>query len=176
MTEQPHEAISDLSEISDARTSTEGAYFLGSILWGTLTGTLALMALGLSSDPSGIDPVEAIGLAAFLAIFVAGFTLAGMLVIGLPITFLLRALEWEKAWLYATLGAIAGFLFLAIMFERPLSTDLTAMIAPASGGLAGFATALSWGVWREKRAALRHREHFGSAPEKRDNPIHDLIH
>ena len=47
----------------------------------------------------------------------------------------------------------------------------------ASGGLAGFAAALRWGRWRE--ALARYRQQLADQemqPEKRSNPIHDLIH
>ena len=112
----------------------------------------------------------------WVAIFVAAFSLAGMVLIGLPLTFLLRTIEQETAATYAALGAIAGFLVLAVTFELPRHADLELLWFPAIGAFAGWAAARRWGRWREAVARMRHLQPEEHSAPKRSNPIHDLIH
>ena len=175
MMAQSRDGISENTEMPDMAVTNEGVRFAAAIGWGTLTGTLALMAAIFIQESASVPLVEFFAAMLIFSVFVAGFTFAGMLVIGLPITFALRGLGWEYGWLYAALGAISGFLILAILFDRPANATSEVLWFSAPGALAGFASALSWGLWREKRSAFRDQR-SNHAPEKRDNPIHDLIH
>lgn len=174
--EHSHDYISEITEITVASVLDEFPHFSAAIGWGSLIGTVCL--LGIIAVIEGFD-IQSLALLwglLLFGLFVAGFTLAGMVAIGLPITLILRQLDWELAWLYSALGAISGFLFLAIIFggDGSMLSENLALTCP--GAVAGFVTALRWGLWREKRATIRLQAQSGHAPARRDNPIHDLIY
>ncbi len=86
----------------------------------------------------------------------AGGTLVGMLVVGLPLTFLLRKLRQERLAYYVIAGVVFGFTF-PIALVGPLAlfgriTEWGLLIYFAiSGTLAGAVSAYSWGLWRMTR-------------------------
>ncbi|MEP0189115.1 MAG: hypothetical protein ABJP70_04460 [Erythrobacter sp.] len=176
MTDEPREIISVISETS---VSTGLVRFVDAFFCGTAVGTAALcLSLLLLSDlgalPSDLsDLIEGILLIGFI---VGLFTLAGMVVIGLPVTLMLRLLGHERWEVYATLGGGSGMLVLALLMGAPTVLMPGAFLLPISGALAGLASALRWGTWRERAARERERERLDHPSDKRDNPIHDLTH
>ena len=180
MTEQPQEPISEITETSDIIRSKGNSHFAAAMGWGTLVGTGILVTTILAPllvPLEGIDGFR-IGLWALVfAVFVVGlFTLSGMLLIGLPVTFLLRAIDCEYRALYAVLGAVAGFTVLAVMMEFPRYGRWEEIILPTSGALAGLASAYRWGRWRQDVAEAKREARRNAQARRRDNPIHDLIH
>ena len=170
------EPISEISEIPDLLGEPPSIHFGAAVLWGALTGTVAMVVpLALSSPENAVENLT-VGLY-FVLIFAGLFTLAGMLVIGLPVTALLRAARAEHRYLYAGIGFVAGFGILGAMLGLPSQYEPEALVFLLAGGLAGFAAALRWGRWREALARYRQRLADEEAqPGKRSNPIHDLIH
>ena len=164
----------DVSPISEIPVINGVGHFAAALGWGVLAGTAALGFWLLIFADFDIDLGEIVGVLLFLSIFVGAFTLAGMVVIGLPTTFILRTVGQENASLYAALGAIAGFLVLAVLFDSPANPEW--IYLPASGALAGFACAWRWGRWRERVARTRQETAKRRTSKKRDNPIHCLIH
>ncbi|MXO61138.1 hypothetical protein GRI89_16465 [Altererythrobacter salegens] len=101
-----------------------------------------------------------------------GITFAAALVIGLPLTAILRRWDCETAVNYGVLGALFGFLIPVMTFGIASDWLGLALTLAVPGTLAGAITATTWGYWRE---GLR----WASDPEPPDQPakpIHDLIH
>ncbi len=153
--------------------------FFRAVFWGAVWGGGFLLpfsvagGIGVALDGEILD---GLGLA-LIPLFLAGAgTLAGMLVIGLPLTALLRHLRREREGTYGLIGTILGLLLpsLVIIFAHPDSRNLAGLAVGLPLGLfcmfAGMATGHTWGGWRE-RCAIAKRE-TRPAP----NPIHDLIH
>ena len=175
MTNELQDEISEIPEITEYEPGQGGVHFIAALGWGSLAGTGGLMVAIALLELPGANLADLFGGMIFVSIFVAMFSLAGMVVIGLPVTLLLRAVGEERQVLYAVLGAVAGFAVLAVMMEFPRYGITEELILPGSGALAGFASAWRWGRWREQVATARQQER-NAPPEKRDNPIHDLIH
>lgn len=176
MREEPQEPISEISEIPDLLAEPPAIHFGAAVVWGALTGALAMVVPLAFSNPANAAAALTAGLY-FVIIFAGLFTLAGMLVIGLPVTALLRAARAEHRYLYAGIGFVAGFGILGAVVGLPWRYELEALVFLFAGGLAGFAAALRWGRWRE--ALARYRQQLAdqeAQPDKRSNPIHDLIH
>ncbi|APE27720.1 hypothetical protein [Aurantiacibacter gangjinensis] len=103
-----------------------------------------------------------------IATFVAIFTLAGMVAIGLPVTVVLKLIDHEHAWLYALLGALAGFLATAVAIGPANLTRWDDFTLPAIGALCGLTAGAVWGRWRERGAKV-------APAAKPANPVHDLL-
>ena len=176
MENEPHEPISEISEIPDLLGEPPAIHFGAAVLWGALTGAIAMVVPLAVANPENAAATLSAGL--YFATIGAGlFTLAGMLVIGLPVTALLKAARAEQRHLYAGIGFIAGFGILAGLLGVSWRYEPESVIFLVAGGLAGFAAALRWGRWRE--ALARYRQQLAdeeAQPDKRSNPIHDLIH
>lgn len=168
------EPYARVSEISEMPVTFAVGHFLASLCWGTLAGTGSLIAVLLVASGLDFDFYnlgETIVILWLVSLVVGVFTLAGLVIIGLPLTLGLRKIEQETAATYASVGAIAGFLIMAIMFQA--HKDALAFGFALIGAFAGGACAFRWGTWREARAAQR----LSEAPaERRSNPIHDLTH
>ena len=176
MDNDSHKLISEISEIPDFLGEPPAIHFGAAVLWGALTGAVAMVVPLAFSNPANAAAALTAGLY-FVIIFAGLFTLAGMLVIGLPVTALLRAARAEHRYLYAGIGFVAGFSIFGVVVGLPSRYELEALVFLFAGGLAGFASALRWGRWRE--ALARYRQQLVDQemqPEKRSNPIHDLIH
>ncbi|WP_394730552.1 hypothetical protein [Altererythrobacter sp. GH1-8] len=176
MLEEPQERVSEITEISDRRGLSGLGNFIAAWIWGTLAGTASLVA-GFAFMEGGVTSMMDLvgGIVAF-GIFVGIYAAAGMVLIGLPITALLRAIEMEAAWLYSGFGAFAGLLILWVLFGNS-STDVSEILLfVLPGMLAGLASAYRWGRWREGIAKARQTERENLEAQKRTNPIHDLIH
>lgn len=170
------EPISEISEIPDLLGEPPAIHFGAAVLWGALTGAVAMVVPLAVSNPENAAASLTAGLY-FVLIFAGLFTLAGMLVIGLPVTALLRAARAEHRYLYAGIGFIAGFGLFGATLGLPSRYEPEALVFLFSGGLAGFAAALRWGRWRE--ALARYRQQLAdeeAQSDKRSNPIHELIH
>ncbi len=176
ITEYSRDSISEITEMSD---KSGLHHFCAALGWGTSAGTVTLMA-GLAMDLGLGTHLGELGAAiAFFGFFVAFFTLITMVLIGLPITFLLRKMRAEKALVYAGLGAVAGFAVLAVLavlFDPPAMVSAQELMILFAGAFAGFSCALRWGKWREKTALALHDQDRERASDRRSNPIHDLIH
>jgi len=172
MTNRSRSPISQNTEITEALALDQ---FLAAVCWGTLAGTGAMMTMMLISSP-GFDFAAIGGVLVFTSLFVSIITLLAMLLIGLPLTLLLRAVDRESAAIYASAGGIVGYLILALMAWLPSPNQPEAVLFPLFGSFAGGACALRWGKWREKRAIERDQETNPAASHRRDNPIHELIH
>ena len=166
-----------VSQITETPVNTVLApiwHFCAAVLWGVLAGSLAIL---ISFGFPPVTPIESLlSDLWFTGFIVTVFTFLGMLMIGVPVTWVLYLLNVEKTAAYAALGAIAGLTVLPLLFADPtsLASDLFPVILP--GGLAGLATAYRWGRWREREAKARQAEREQLAAPKRTNPIHDLIH
>lgn len=173
MNDNPHLLFSGITE----ETEMAGLdHFLAALSWGILAGTAALMVPMLIASGFDVDLTGIAGALVFVALFVGIFTLASLVVIGLPLTLILSALERESAAVYATAGALAGFTVLAVVFEIHRVGDPGMLWLPAIGAFAGSVCALRWGRWREAVARRRAGDRQETPPVRRSNPIHDLIH
>jgi hypothetical protein len=172
MTDDSRKDISPNTEI------TEGFglhHFLAAVSWGSIAGTGAMMAMMIVSG-LGFD-LAAIGTALVFTGFFAGIiTLLAMLVIGLPLTLILGAIDRESAVLYASFGSLVGYLVLGLMIGLPSKGQAEALLFPLLGAFAGWACALRWGKWREKCADRRLPAPKSTSSSRRNNPVHDLIH
>ncbi|MEM6475366.1 MAG: hypothetical protein AAF687_04300 [Pseudomonadota bacterium] len=173
MAEELHNSVSEITEIS---VITGVGYFLAAIGWGTVAGTAAIVLWSTASVTSALDFAELLGFMLFLSFFVGTFTLAGMVAIGLPITIILRALKQEDAAHFAIIGAFAGCIAMAVIFEVNWILDPELVLLLVSGAIAGFACALRWGKWRERVANSRSEKAQKISSGRRSNPIHDLTH
>ncbi|MCB2089199.1 MAG: hypothetical protein KDD98_10300 [Sphingomonadaceae bacterium] len=148
MTADPRDGISGFTEYSKIRVMDMLAQLWSAVGWGTLAGAIMLTVfIVISAWP---DSAELILTAFIVAFLIVGlFNIAGMLLIGLPLTALLKALRFEKAGLYAAFGALAGFAIIAITFEAYRLLSLESLLLTCSGAVAGAACAWRWGRWRE---------------------------
>ena len=161
-----------ISEITEMPEGFGLDHFLISVGLGTLVGTLAML-IGLGWEAGFDIDLEEIGAAVlFIGFFVAVFTFIGFVVIGLPTTLLLSAIKKETAANYGVVGALAGFVAIAVIFEVHRTGGWEMLWFPAVGALAGFVCAYRWGRWREAVADFRR----SIRPTRRSNPIHDLTH
>lgn len=167
------EPLDEVSDISEMPVTFAAGHFLAALCWGTLSGMgviIAALIIGSGFDFDLDDISYAIGILGVVGLFVAGFTFAGLVIIGLPLTLVLRRMQMESAALYASIGAITGFLILVTIFaphDDPLELAFSLI-----GAVAGGASAYRWGRWRD--AIAEHRE--SKTPNRRTNPIHDLTH
>lgn len=168
---QSQPSVSDITERSEFPGITHFAACLG---WGVLTGTLVLAAGLLIDAGFDVDASEVFVGIFFIGAFVGFFTIAAMLVIGLPLTLVLRVLGMEQAVTYAAIGTLAGFLIIAVLFGIH-EEDAEMLWFPLSGALAGCACAFRWGRWREQIASQSEASAPPAPAPKHDNPIHDLI-
>lgn len=180
MTADPREEISEITEIDDRIFTAAIRAFLRAVKWGAIAGggiwLLMTVPIGVGMALDG-EAGPGLGVALMpLAIAGAG-SLAGMLLIGLPLTALLRELRNERCATYALVGMIAGFiapsLVVALLenfnpFESSFGLFL-GIFGAISGGVAGHV----WGSWREQ---LQPQPEPASAePTPSPNPIHDLL-
>ena len=169
-------SVSELSEIPDFVKEPPAVHFGAALLWGALTGAVTVVVPLAISTPENAAVTLFAGLF-FMTIGTSLFTLIGMLAIGLPVTVLLKFAHAEHRYLYAGIGFFAGSGFQAVVLDVSWRYEPEAVIFLVAGGLAGFAAALRWGRWREALAHYRQRLAEQEAqPNKRSNPIHDLIH
>ena len=169
-------SVSEISEIPDLVKESPAVHFGAALLWGALTGAVTVVVPWAISNPENAAATLSAGLF-FVTIGAGLFALIGMLVIGLPVTALLKFARAEHRYLYAGIGFVAGSGFQAALLGFSWRYEPEAVIFLVAGGLAGFAAALRWGRWREALARYRQRLAEQEAqPNKRSNPIHDLIH
>lgn len=176
MDNELQEPISEISEIPDLLGEPPAIHFGAAVLWGCLAGTVAFIAPLAVMEPKNAAQAIVAALI-FVPIFAGVLTLAGMIAFGLPVTLILKAAGAEHRFLYAGIGAVAGPASTILLFAKPLRFDPEAIWFLVIGGLAGFAAAFRWGRWRE--ALARYRQQLAdeeAQPDKRSNPIHDLIH
>lgn len=171
------ERISDNPEITDILGNDGRGNFCAALGWGTAAGTATILVAVVAVSPL---PHVISGYFAMLLVIVslvAGvLTLVGMLVVGLPLTLSLRAFGAEYVGFYAALGAGAGFVMMALLSGRPGLHDPASIVVACAGGLAGLACSYRWGRWRSELARAPRHLLETSSPDKRTNPIHDLLH
>ena len=102
-------------------------------------------------------------------VFTGSIVLPAAIVIGLPLTAILKSQGKECPRIYALCGLLAGAVIPFAIGLAFGSWEAGAFFA-IFGMLAGFATALSWGRWR---ASLRPVE---PPPATHKNPFHDMIY
>ena len=172
MGHEPQDRISQIPETSDKPWLSFLRHFVGAWGWGMLSGLAALVVGTPFIRPATWNLYEVAIFTFSMGVFVGIFALGGMLMIGLPLTVLLRAIGKENAAIYAALGFIAGFLIIAIISDFPRHSNREDLLFFAAGTIAGLAAAFRWGRWRQQRWAA-----LAQPPsKKRTNPIHDLIH
>ena len=86
MCADPQDRVSEITEITEW---SRLYHFFASLGWSVLVGTAGIMLVLLISARSSLDAGAILGGLVWVAIFVAAFSLAGMVLIGLPLTFLL---------------------------------------------------------------------------------------
>jgi hypothetical protein len=135
--------------------------FARAVWWGAVVGGGPFM---LFTVPFGISLAFSEDLAgglylANLPLMIAGVgTLIGLLLIGLPLTAVLRwAGKGEPASTYSLAGLGAGFLIPYLIFAAATDWGSDAMLGGLflsfPGALAGTTAATIWGNWRERVAA-----------------------
>lgn len=159
MNEQPQDRVSVISEISVYEGGSNGGHFAAALGWGTLVGTLSLIAamfiIALSS-PQGLWMIGSLAaLTLIFSIFVGLFTLAGLISIGLPVTLILSISDEEHQLIYAAIGTFSGFAVMLILFGQGSAAGPEELLFAVPGGLAGGAAAWRWGGWREALAISR---------------------
>ena len=126
--------------------------FVKSVLLGAVAGAAPLLiftcTLALMSLPEGLDDrgglLSLLWLAILPLIISISLVLGASIVVGLPLTALLKRQGWESASAYMSVGAIAGFLL-------PIAI-LLLMAAPAGywmallGAVGGAVTGRTWWV------------------------------
>lgn len=158
MNEQPQDGVSVVSEISVYQGGSGGLHFFVALGWGTLAGTLGLGAAIILMELPNVPLFDILGGGLFLSIVVGLFTLAGLVMIGLPVTFMLFITEAENQFLYAALGAFAGFAAMMVLFGQSARFGPEELLFAGPGGLAGGASAWRWGGWREALAISRQND------------------
>ena len=102
-------------------------------------------------------------------VFTGSFVLPAAIVIGLPLTAILKSQGKECPRIYAFCGLIAGAA-IPLSFTLAFGGWEPGLFFAVFGMLAGLATALSWGRWRK---SLRQDAAPGDLTE---NPFHDMIY
>ncbi|MCB2067020.1 MAG: hypothetical protein KDE15_10330 [Erythrobacter sp.] len=183
MTEQLQDRVSDFSEIDESPFSPHVIAFARAVLWGTIAGggifLLVSVPVAIAALIDGYI-VQAVGVALLpLGISGAG-TLAGMLLLGLPVTAILHALNRETARNYALAGTVLGLVSPAAMMAIAGDSDETligfGMFLGLFGLMAGGVSSNIWGQWRQACAAQREvAAVFTDQADPHPNPIHDLL-
>lgn len=83
----------------------------------------------------------------------ATVTMAGLIVIGLPLTAWLHHRQAERAGTYGLTGAACGFLLPWLFALENGTVDWTFLVIAIPGALAGTTAATVWGNWREQVTA-----------------------
>ncbi|KLI64909.1 hypothetical protein [Aurantiacibacter marinus] len=149
---------------------------LRAVAAGTLVGggpfTVVTILVALDLGPSN-DVLSRLTLAFAPIVIAVPLVLAGMLMIGLPTTRILRARRAERLKAYLAVGALGGVLFglIATAFYGDSVGWEALGIFGAAGLVAGLTASFVW---------ARHRMRLLSdantpQPEPRTNPIHDLL-
>ncbi len=179
MTTDPRAPVSEITEIDEYAIAPHFRAFFRATLWGGFAGGGVFLLLTVPIGISLLIDGEIGGGISFalLPLIISGIgTLAGMVLIGLPLTIFLREYSREFQRTYAIVGAIGGLLLPTIFFgfldgfhvETLGSAAITlGMFGVLAGGVAGNV----WGSWRASLAAARSPD--GDPPT---NPFHDMIH
>ncbi|GAA5047039.1 hypothetical protein GCM10023208_03040 [Erythrobacter westpacificensis] len=178
MTADPHELVSDFTEMTDRELAMMIGAFFRAIGWGALAGggflLIFTVPIGLAmligdGEPGGL-------VVAFLPLGLAlAGTLLGMLAFGLLVTFLLRHFGREEASIYAGAGIVGGILE-CVLFSAWLMGGFNSSLFFAAlfpGLFCAFAGAVAGGVWGAHR---EERVRQATDPEHPTNPYHDMIY
>ena len=181
MDDELQEGISEITEISEyMRVAANIRVFSIALLRGTLAGggpaalILAVPFFAVMVDSGSFD-TSSLFLIAVPFLAAGAITLAAMMVIGLPLTAILKRLGKECARTYAISGLSLGILIPLVICAAVGSMEAGLFFA-VFGMMAGGATALTWGRWREERAEETRNAGYAQSAAKRSNPIHDLVH
>lgn len=176
MIDELHHEVSVNTETTDISIASGAKDFAAALSWGTLAGTLPIMgSVLLELGPYHAAGAFLLGITLIAGLFVSTITLAMMLVVGLPVTWLLHKTQLEHVEVYAVLGTIAGFAVPIIFFYAQSNLHHDDYLISFAGALAGFASALRWGLWRRDLQQSRRNELESRASKKTTNPIHDLL-
>jgi hypothetical protein len=121
------------------------------VWWGGLAGGALFLVLtvplGIIAAISG-EYAEGVLLAMAPILLAGAGTLAGALVVGLPLTLLLDCMKRESIEAYVAAGLVGGMALPALALYWIGGEQSLFAIIP--GMLAGAAAAMSWGGWREQ--------------------------
>lgn len=175
MTADPRERVSEITEIYDNPAEEHIYGVFASVGWTTFVGTVAMsLTIAFSSAWPWQALLQAIfGGFIFIGIAVAIFSMLGLLVVGVPISFALRAMRKEGVATYAVVGALAGGATLAAVFEVDNFRDGGSLAFVAVGALCGAVCGFRWGRFR---LAFISRKRRDPATNESTNPFHDMIH
>lgn len=176
MENEPPESLSEIPERAETGATLVASNFLAAVGLGGLTATAVMALVMLASLRPPYSAENLFAALFFVGVFAQIFTLIGMLVIGLPVTLVLRLIDAEHRAIYAAIGGIAGFAVLTALSGIEPNDLADGLPFLTIGAAAGFVSALRWGSWRSTLAEARRCPSGGPVRRKRDNPIHDLVH
>ena len=176
MTADPHDTVSDFSEIPDGELLRMIGSFFRATGWGAIAGggffmvftvPFGLITLIAEGEPGGI-------LVALLPLGIAFTgTLAGMIGLGIPLTALLSHLECERLGIYSAIGIFGGLLlpaFFAAWLDGSFNSG-SVSVGIFLGPFGAMAGGVCGNVWGAYRVTLADQETAPSA-----NPFHDMIY
>ncbi|WP_338242414.1 hypothetical protein [Aurantiacibacter hainanensis] len=182
MTADPRDRVSDFTEITDEELALLIGTFFRAIGWGAVAGggvfLVGTVPLGLAMLVGDGEPRGLLVALLPLGIAFAG-ALAGMTLIGLPLTAFLRHFRREQTAIYATIGIIGGVL-LPVLFAGWFEGEFNGGSIGAGlflglfGAMAGGVTGNIWGNYRESLA--RPDSQPVDETEDTTNPYHDMIY
>jgi len=130
--------------------------FVRAAWWGALAGGGPFMvltvpvAIGAMDEAAFVEPIYI----ALLPLLIAGSaTLAGLVVIGLPLTWLLHRLRKESRKAYILLGGAAGFALPGVVLGFMEGAMGASVLLGIPGVLAGAVSGYVWGTWRAEETA-----------------------
>ena len=184
MTADPRDRISEITEINDSFPADGIFVFCKAVWWGSLAAAGALLIFTVPIGILVLFDGEAAGFyIAVLPLLVSGAgTLAGMVLIGLPLTAFLHHIGRETLANYSGIGAAIGFVLPALFLL--VTEGVEPILLPAGlflglfGMIAGGVAALHWGEYRQSQASREDApDEFGDVgTEPHANPFHDMIH
>lgn len=136
--------------------------FARAVGWGAVAGGAPVLLFTLPAAILSVVDASNEGLAgllyiATLPLLLAGAgTLAGALLLGLPLTALLRRKGRETSTTYGLLGAALGFVLPALAAFAAIGPDIGGafLLFAIPGLIAGLTAATVWGNWREQVALV----------------------
>lgn len=137
--------------------------FARAVWWGAVVGGGPFMLFTVPTTLFSINELpmsEALPVlyfALFPLLLAAIGTVVGMLLVGLPLTAMLRGAEAESAYTYSLAGMGAGFVIPYVIFAIAtgwsIEIALGGLFFAIPGLLAGTTAATIWGNWRERVTA-----------------------
>lgn len=181
MTADPRQRISDITEMPDNNLGDDIGNILASVGWATLTGTVAMTLAVLLTTPmatgASAGAIAGIIFAVLLSSSIATALIStiGVLLVGLPVAFIMRAMRLESVAAYTAIGFILGLAILTVAFIDWGDHDWRGLVFVSPGAIAGAACAYRWALYRTSRPDPATELADADEPEPPANPIHDLL-